>query len=254
MLSLHNLAFCKEVRTDYRFPMSWPAVVNSFPSYSLSYDGRWIKTGIWHLRSLSEINNEQMHRMSRSLNLRWMSLSLHSTAVQYVRKLIGFNTSQSAENFKLARLLVEPFCFFKPSFNRIRLHASPLRFKSVRLEGSIVYLDEYQFDGLKRQLKPFAVCLGGDRSLFEAVLVYMGFTEAMMYLFIAAASMRRMYFTVPLPEAIRFNKPFQPFNSGERSQRAYYGKSEKGPYWYREAGAYRKETNYWHQRRRLSQL
>ena len=90
--------------------------------------------------------------------------------------------SQGAENFKLARLLIEPFCFFKPSSNRIRLHASPLQFKSVRLEGSIVYLDEYQFDGLKRQLKPFAVCLSGDRSLFEAVLVYMGFTEAMMYL------------------------------------------------------------------------
>ena len=111
-----------------------------------------------------------------------MFLSLHSTAVQYARKLIGVNTSQSAKSFKLAILLIEPFCFFKPSPNRIRLHASPLRFKSVRLEGSIVYLDEYQFDGLEQQSKPFAVCLDGDRSLFEAVLVYMGFTEAMMYL------------------------------------------------------------------------
>lgn len=110
------------------------------------------------------------------------SLSLHSAAVQYARKLIGVNTIQSSESFKLARLLIEPFCFSKPSSNRIRLHASPLRFKSVRLEGSIVYLDGFQFDGLERQLKPFAVRLNGDRSLFEAVLKYMGFTEAMMCL------------------------------------------------------------------------
>ncbi len=52
----------------------------------------------------------------------------------------------------------------------------------MRLEGSIVYLNEYQFDGLKRQLKSFTICLSDDRSLFEAVLVYMRFTETMMYL------------------------------------------------------------------------
>lgn len=65
---------------------------------------------------------------------------------------------------------------------RIRLHASPLRFKSVRLEGSIISLDEFQFNGLERQLKPFPGCLDGDQSLAKAVLVYMGCMEAMMYL------------------------------------------------------------------------
>jgi hypothetical protein len=67
---------------------------------------------------------------------------------------------------------------------RIRLYASPLQFKSVRIEGSIISLDGFQFDGLdtQRLLKPFLVCLDNDRSLLEAVLVYMGCTEAMMYL------------------------------------------------------------------------
>lgn len=67
---------------------------------------------------------------------------------------------------------------------RIRLHASPLRFNSLRTEGSIILLEGVQFDGLdaRRQLKPFPVCLDGDQSLFEAALVYMGCMEAMMYL------------------------------------------------------------------------
>jgi len=52
----------------------------------------------------------------------------------------------------------------------------------VRLQGSIISLDGYQFDELERLLKPFPVCLDGDRSVFEAVLVYMGCMEAMMYL------------------------------------------------------------------------
>lgn len=65
---------------------------------------------------------------------------------------------------------------------RIRLHASPLRFKSMRLEGSIIYLDGFQFDGSERLLKPFPICMDGDRSLAEAVLVHMGCMEAMMYL------------------------------------------------------------------------
>jgi hypothetical protein len=67
---------------------------------------------------------------------------------------------------------------------RIRLHASPLRFKSARIEGSVIYLEGFQFDGLdtQRQLKPFPVSLDDDRRPFEAVLVYMGCMEAMMYL------------------------------------------------------------------------
>jgi hypothetical protein len=67
---------------------------------------------------------------------------------------------------------------------RIRLHASPLQFKSMRIEGSIISLDGFQVNGLdtQRLLKPFPVCLDGDKSLFEAVLVYMGCMEAMMYL------------------------------------------------------------------------
>lgn len=64
---------------------------------------------------------------------------------------------------------------------RIRLHASPFWFKSVRIEGSTISLDGFQFDS-QRQLKPFPVSLDGDRSLFDAVLMYMGCTEAMMYL------------------------------------------------------------------------
>lgn len=66
---------------------------------------------------------------------------------------------------------------------RIRLHASPLRFKSVRVEGSVISLHGFEFfDGSERLLKPFPVCLDCDRSLAEAVLVYMGCMEAMMYL------------------------------------------------------------------------
>ena len=58
------------------------------------------------------------------------------------------------------------------------------QFKSVRIEGSNISLDGFQFDGLdtQRQLKPFPVCLGDYRSPFEAVLVFMGCMEAMMYL------------------------------------------------------------------------
>ena len=54
----------------------------------------------------------------------------------------------------------------------------------MRIEGSNISLDGFQFDGLdtQRQLKPFPVCLDDNRSLFEAVLVYMGCMEAMMYL------------------------------------------------------------------------
>ena len=68
---------------------------------------------------------------------------------------------------------------------RIRLHASPLRFKSARIEGSIIYLEGFRFDGLntQRQLKPFPVCFDGDRSPLEVVFVYMGCMEAMMYLY-----------------------------------------------------------------------
>ena len=68
---------------------------------------------------------------------------------------------------------------------RIRLHASPLRFKSARVKGSIIFLDGFQINGLdaQRQLKPFPVCLDDNRSLFEPVLVYIGCMEAMMYLY-----------------------------------------------------------------------
>ena len=52
----------------------------------------------------------------------------------------------------------------------------------MRLEGSIISLDGYQFDRLERLLKPFPVYLDGDRSVLEAVLVYVGCTAAMMYL------------------------------------------------------------------------
>ncbi|RDL37479.1 uncharacterized protein BP5553_04912 [Venustampulla echinocandica] len=68
---------------------------------------------------------------------------------------------------------------------KIRLYASPLRFKSVRVESSTIYLDQFQFDVTAGQqyLKPFPVCLEVDQGLFGAVLVYMGYTEAMMYLY-----------------------------------------------------------------------
>lgn len=67
---------------------------------------------------------------------------------------------------------------------RIRLHASPIQFKSIHLEGSIIFLHGYEADGsgTRRQLNPFAVSFNGDRNLFEAGLVYMGCREAMMYL------------------------------------------------------------------------
>jgi hypothetical protein len=67
---------------------------------------------------------------------------------------------------------------------RIRLHASPLQFKSLRIKGSNILLEGSQLDGLdtQRQLKPFPVCLDSDQSIFEAALVFMACMEAMMYL------------------------------------------------------------------------
>ena len=73
-------------------------------------------------------------------------------------------------------------------FYRIRLRASTLRFKSLRLAGSTIFLDDFQFASefhsreSGQALKPFPVPLDGDRSLAEAVLVYMGSMEAMAYL------------------------------------------------------------------------
>lgn len=82
------------------------------------------------------------------------SLSLHHTAVQYARKLIGANTSQSAESFNLAKTLDRAALLLHAIIYRVRLHASPLRFKSVRLEGSIIYLDGFSFDGFAIEACP----------------------------------------------------------------------------------------------------
>ena len=71
---------------------------------------------------------------------------------------------------------------------RIRLRASPLRFKSLRLEGSTIFLDgfqlttEYHSCESEPALKLFPVPLDGDRSPAEAVVVYMASLEAMRYL------------------------------------------------------------------------
>lgn len=70
-------------------------------------------------------------------------------------------------------------CFSKPSSID---STTCLAIKSVRLEGSIISLDGFQPNGLERLLKPFPVCLDGDRSPTVAVLVYMGCMEARMYL------------------------------------------------------------------------
>ena len=85
---------------------------------------------------------------------------------------------QARETHGRAALLLQVIIYL------IRLHASSLRFKSARIESSITYLEGFQFDGLdtQRQLKPFPVCLGGGRSPFEMVLVYIGCMEATMYL------------------------------------------------------------------------
>ena len=65
---------------------------------------------------------------------------------------------------------------------RIRLHASPLQFKSVHLEGSTVLLEGYQLTYSEQMLKAFPISLDDDRGLAEAVLVYMGCMEARLYL------------------------------------------------------------------------
>lgn len=112
------------------------------------------------------------------------SLSLRSTAVKFARKLIGANTSQSVESFKLTRRLLAAV-LLQAIIYRIRLYASLLRFKSARIKGSIIFLDGFQIDGLdaQRQLKPFPVCLNDNRSILKPVLVYIGYMEAMMYLY-----------------------------------------------------------------------
>jgi hypothetical protein len=66
------------------------------------------------------------------------------------------------------------------------LHASPLQFTSVRSEDSVIILDGFQPDGFDAQarLKPFPIRPGAvDRSVFEAILVFMGCMESMMYLY-----------------------------------------------------------------------
>lgn len=67
---------------------------------------------------------------------------------------------------------------------KIRLHASALQFKSMRIEGSNIFLEGFHIDmsNTRRQLKPFPVCLGSDRRLFEAALVFSSCMEAMMFL------------------------------------------------------------------------
>ena len=78
-------------------------------------------------------------------------------------------------------------------FYLIRLHASTLRFKSLRLEGSTtIFLDgfvsaaESQSCESGQALNPFPVPVDGDRSLAKAVVVYMGSLEALMYLHVFA--------------------------------------------------------------------
>jgi len=85
---------------------------------------------------------------------------------------------QARKSLARAALLLQAIIY------RIRLHASPHQFKSMRIEGSIIYLDGYQPVGLdpQRQLRPFPIRLEGDPWAFEAVLVYMGCMETMMYL------------------------------------------------------------------------
>ncbi len=63
------------------------------------------------------------------------------------------------------------------------MHASPLRFKSVRLEGSTIFLDGFQINGLERLLKPFPACWDGLRNLAEAVIISIGYMEAIVYLY-----------------------------------------------------------------------
>ena len=88
---------------------------------------------------------------------------------------------QARKSLGRAALLLQAIIY------RIRLHASSLRFRSLRLQGSTIFLDgfqcnEYLFSESEQMLKPFPISLDGDPSLVEPVLVYMGCMEAMMYL------------------------------------------------------------------------
>ena len=88
---------------------------------------------------------------------------------------------QARKSLSRAALLLQAIIY------RIRLHAWPLRFDSLRLEGSTIFLHGFQLNELQSRelnqiLKPFPFPLDSDRSLAEAVLVYMGCVEAMMYL------------------------------------------------------------------------
>lgn len=83
---------------------------------------------------------------------------------------------QARKSLGRAALLLQAIIY------RIRLQASPLNFKSLRLEGSTIFLDGFKLAEPEQVLKPFPVALDGDRSVAEAVLVYTGCTEALMYL------------------------------------------------------------------------
>lgn len=71
----------------------------------------------------------------------------------------------------------------KAVFYRIRLHAHPLVFKTLRLDGSSILLEgPHPFARSKRLLKPFPVRLDSEEGPAEAVLAYEGCAVAMMYL------------------------------------------------------------------------
>ncbi|OJJ35841.1 hypothetical protein ASPWEDRAFT_183849 [Aspergillus wentii DTO 134E9] len=94
--------------------------------------------------------------------------------------------------------------FLQAIFYRIRLHAYPLQFTTVRAVGSTVYLEGYkgEVSRLQRQLTPFSADVKGGQDILDAALVYIGCSEAMVYLYaFVAALLMDISFTV---EEIQF--------------------------------------------------
>jgi hypothetical protein len=85
---------------------------------------------------------------------------------------------QARKTLERAALLLQAIIY------RIRIHASPLHFQSARREGSVIYLEGGQpFAFGAQQLHSMPVCFEGDQSSHEAVSVYNGCMEAMVYLY-----------------------------------------------------------------------
>ena len=65
----------------------------------------------------------------------------------------------------------------------MRRNTMPFQFRSLRLEGSALYLEGFQHNGMGKLFKRYPSGVDGDELLKNAALVHMAGDEAMIYLY-----------------------------------------------------------------------